>query len=255
MEAAKMREGSRDIGAWLFTSLLRSVGVETRLVCSLQPLQFGFLNEGSRQEFYSTDTPETTEMMQDKSHISISSTDTPPPPRSRKQATSRNPTFPSSSRETGVYTTPAEYIKETKTYSPNHPFFWSEAWDVASQKWITVEAMVGARVNQPSRIEPPGNAAQWESGAIGDNLLTYVIGFDNSISSLSLKNVVDVGGFVKDITKRYAKSYYSKTWRNRIESQGDEKWWTRVTKFLDRTEPLVYSLSPPLRTSLNSVVA
>ncbi len=53
--AARMRSGNRDVGAWLFTSLLRSVGVEARLVCSLQPLQFGFLNEGSRQEFYPTD--------------------------------------------------------------------------------------------------------------------------------------------------------------------------------------------------------
>jgi hypothetical protein len=75
-----------------------------------------------------------------------------------------------------------EYIAETKTYSPNHPFFWSEAWDIGSQKWIAVEPMVGARVNQPSRIEPPWTAAPWESGAIGDNLLNYVVGFDNSVS-------------------------------------------------------------------------
>lgn len=180
VQAARTKSGSRDVGAWLFTSLLRSVGVEARLVCSLQPLQFGFLNEGSRQDFYPTDLsqpPETTEMKRDKNRISISSTETPPTTR---KASSRNPTFPSSTRETRVYTTPSQYIAETKTFSPNHPFFWSEAWDKASQKWITVEPMVGARVNQPSRIEPPGTSAPWESGAIGDNILTYVIGFDNS---------------------------------------------------------------------------
>jgi len=33
-------EGSRDIGAQLFCALLRSVGVEARLVCSLQSLPF-----------------------------------------------------------------------------------------------------------------------------------------------------------------------------------------------------------------------
>ena len=44
--------------------------------------------------------------------------------------------------------------------------------------------MVGVRVNQPSKIEPPGTAAAWESGAIGDNILTYVVGFDNSTLSL-----------------------------------------------------------------------
>lgn len=37
---AKTLEGSRDFGAQLFCALLRSVGVEARLVCSLQPLPF-----------------------------------------------------------------------------------------------------------------------------------------------------------------------------------------------------------------------
>lgn len=33
-------EGSQDLGAQLFCALLRSIGVETRLVCSLQVLPF-----------------------------------------------------------------------------------------------------------------------------------------------------------------------------------------------------------------------
>ena len=37
---AKMMQGSRDFGAQLFCALLRSVAVEARLVCSLQPLPF-----------------------------------------------------------------------------------------------------------------------------------------------------------------------------------------------------------------------
>lgn len=38
--AANELEGSRDVGAQMFCALLRSAGVETRLVCSLQPLPF-----------------------------------------------------------------------------------------------------------------------------------------------------------------------------------------------------------------------
>lgn len=38
--AALSLEASRDVGAQLFCALLRSAGVETRLVCSLQPLPF-----------------------------------------------------------------------------------------------------------------------------------------------------------------------------------------------------------------------
>lgn len=37
---AKKLEGSRDFGAQVFCALLRSAGVEARLVCSLQPLPF-----------------------------------------------------------------------------------------------------------------------------------------------------------------------------------------------------------------------
>lgn len=40
--AAEHMEGSRDIGAQLFTALLRALGIETRLVASLQPLGFGW---------------------------------------------------------------------------------------------------------------------------------------------------------------------------------------------------------------------
>jgi xeroderma pigmentosum group C-complementing protein len=186
-ESARTRSGSRDVGAWLFTSLLRSVGVETRLVCSLQPLQFGFQNEGSRQRFV-TDPPEKTNRLASEvpetGQKTFSSTAIHVEAQQNVETRpTRNPSFPSSSiRQTGTYETPAQYIRETKTFSPHHPFFWSEAWDVASQKWIVVEPMVGARVNQPSRIEPPSTAAPWETGAMGDNTLSYAIGFDNSIS-------------------------------------------------------------------------
>lgn len=39
-EAAEKRSASRDVGAQLFCAVLRSVGVDARLVCSLQPLPF-----------------------------------------------------------------------------------------------------------------------------------------------------------------------------------------------------------------------
>ncbi|KAI5292116.1 hypothetical protein KEM52_006609, partial [Ascosphaera acerosa] len=41
-DIAKRCEGSRDVGAQLFTALLRSIGLESRLVSSLQPLGFGW---------------------------------------------------------------------------------------------------------------------------------------------------------------------------------------------------------------------
>ncbi|KAI5301113.1 hypothetical protein KEM56_001950, partial [Ascosphaera pollenicola] len=41
-ELARTCEGSRDVGAQLFTALLRSVGIEARMVTSLQPIGFGW---------------------------------------------------------------------------------------------------------------------------------------------------------------------------------------------------------------------
>ena len=41
-KAAKNREGSRDVGAQMFTALLRGLGIEVRLVANLQPIGFGW---------------------------------------------------------------------------------------------------------------------------------------------------------------------------------------------------------------------
>jgi xeroderma pigmentosum group C-complementing protein len=41
-QCAKALEGSRDVGAQLFTALLRGLGVEARMVASLQPVGFGW---------------------------------------------------------------------------------------------------------------------------------------------------------------------------------------------------------------------
>jgi xeroderma pigmentosum group C-complementing protein len=41
-KAAKLCEGSRDVGAQLFVALLRGIGVETRIVANLQPAGFGW---------------------------------------------------------------------------------------------------------------------------------------------------------------------------------------------------------------------
>src|SRR5271170_4997082 len=49
-QAAITKSGSRDLGAQLFCSLLRSVAVDTRLVCSLQPLPFSGTAKGQTPE-------------------------------------------------------------------------------------------------------------------------------------------------------------------------------------------------------------
>ena len=48
---AKGCEGSRDVGAQLFTALVRGLGIETRLIASLQPIGFGWsVNEEATEK-------------------------------------------------------------------------------------------------------------------------------------------------------------------------------------------------------------
>lgn len=63
LSQAKTLEGSRDFGAQLFCALLRSAGVEARLVCSLQPLPF------------SGTVKDMTPVKTDRKYIVISSSD------------------------------------------------------------------------------------------------------------------------------------------------------------------------------------
>ena len=53
IQAAKDLSASRDVGAQLFCALLRSAGVDARLVCSLQPLPFRAIDKiGTPQPKY-----------------------------------------------------------------------------------------------------------------------------------------------------------------------------------------------------------
>lgn len=166
-KAASSLKGSRDVGAQLSCALLRSVGVDARLVCSLQPLPF------------------------------LTGGPTLPKPRQTKPA--------SSMRQSR-----AETIKE----SP-HPVYWVEILDVGHQKWQPVDVLVTGTHFRPTKLEPPANDPR--------NTLSYVIAFEED-------------GTAKDVTRRYAKAYNSKTRRMRIDgpvvpsSMEGAKWWRKVMR-------------------------
>jgi len=67
-ECAKALEGSRDVGAQLFTALLRGLGLEARLVASLQPIGFGW----SQNEEASAKNPRALKRTRDRSSIDVS---------------------------------------------------------------------------------------------------------------------------------------------------------------------------------------
>lgn len=206
--------GSRDVGAMLFCALLRAVGLEVRLVCSLQPLTFAPGGptlprpRHTQKPSKTTPTPAVIHPAQDSpspyrpsrlgrlGHPHATAYHIPrisPPPSS----SSRPPTH-----HTGI--NESEY-----------PVYWAEILDVGHQKWQPVDALVTGTHFRPQKLEPPAS----DRG----NALTYVVAFEED-------------GAAKDVTRRYAKAYNSKTIRMRIDGPlvpaavKGPKWWRKALR-------------------------
>ncbi|KAL2149333.1 hypothetical protein VTH82DRAFT_8681 [Thermothelomyces myriococcoides] len=207
IEAARTLQGSRDVGAQLFCALLRSVGVKARLVCSLQPLSFATgtptmprqrqpqkpQKQPSKAELYAaavakheTKFPEfqagatTPSVRQRLGH---------PHATSYRPPTVAGPSHsPSPSRAEGPRTIRGE--------SP-FPVYWVEVLDAAHQSWHPVDPIVTGTQWKPHALEPPASDSL--------NSLTYAIAFE-------------ADGSARDVTRRYAKAYTSKTRRHRIDN-------------------------------------
>ncbi|KKA24277.1 DNA repair protein Rad4 [Rasamsonia emersonii CBS 393.64] len=206
---AKTLQGSRDFGAQLFCALLRSVSVETRLVCSLQPLPFSGVAKGM------------TPVKQKPEYIVISSDDHA---SSSDDVTRSRPQTPPKARRLGQpqfsesiprQSPPSRHIGASRNLQTSpYPVFWVEAFNQAVQKWIPVDPLVTKSVAKASKFEPPA----------GDryNGMSYVVAFEEDASA-------------RDVTQRYAKAYNAKTRKNRVESTKDgENWWTNTMKFFEK---------------------
>lgn len=203
--------GSRDVGAQLFCALLRAAGVETRLVCSLQPLSFV------------TGGPTLPKPRQAK-------TPSRPAP-ARVEATRADPTasaaIPSPRARLGhpnaaayivpeISTPPASVTPRTPPRQPapiresEFPVYWVEVLDAAHQKWQPVDCLVTYTMFRANKLEPPA--------ADRVNSLSYVVAFEED-------------GSAKDVTRRYAKAYNAKTRRLRVDGplvpDDDGKRWLR----------------------------
>ena len=79
-------KGSRDFGAQLFTALLRALGVETRLIFSLQPLGFNF---GKQEDAHRLDRKkdDLRKDLPDENSITETASSTPAKKRKRRRAT------------------------------------------------------------------------------------------------------------------------------------------------------------------------
>jgi len=212
--AAHTLHGSQDLGTQLFCALLRGIGLEARLVCSLQPLPFASAAERA--------TPQKTAAEKNTIVVDPYNKQAEPSPTKPKSQGPRNKRLSRLERVMGerhaVLNNTGIAPKKQKAYHTPYPVYWVEVLNPAYQKWVCIDTHSTFTVNAPEKLEPPLNFAQ--------NSLTYAIAFDEDYTA-------------KDVTRRYAKAYSAKTRKYRVESTpGGQEWWRRTMKFFERASPL-----------------
>ena len=247
-DAAKKRQGSRDVGAQLFCALLRSVGVDARLTCSLQPLPFhAYPKTQSTQskgplaiDKYHEERIEHTgrgkvENVKARSQspgestrhfgsvgarnrfVSNSATDIIQGSSSSNSNLAKKPSIASTSKYVAnpPLNTTNFLDRRKRIIESSYPIYWVEAFDEAAQIWIPVDPIVTKTVGKSRKLEPPTSDRE--------NNMSYVISFEDD-------------GSARDVTRRYAKAYNAKTRRTRVEATEDgERWFGQVLRLYRRS--------------------
>ncbi|TLD13746.1 uncharacterized protein PgNI_03794 [Pyricularia grisea] len=202
--------GSRDVGAQLFTALLRGLGLEARMIASLQPLGYGWskYEDADPEEQRSTQPPpeKTTQTKQ-------------PPQRKRKKNETRQQH--GSSRSQGkqngvvdeedsndvddfepqevnsddemVVEVPKKMVSQGKTFDKDleFPHYWTEVLSPVTHKYLAVDPVVKFTIATNRELvesfEPRGGRTEKAR-----QVMAYIMGFSSD-------------GTAKDVTVRYLK--------------------------------------------------
>lgn len=215
---AQTCSGSRDIGAQLFTALLRALGLDVRMVANLQPTGFGFNKLEDADEAQGDDLIEAESKQTNVKIPSVTKSrktsgvpkQTKSPGRPLRQNGRRNlkNTFDGSedddlalsseSDDDSVVEIPP--LKTSKLSSIQKrfdtdlefPHYWSEVLSPATNKYVPVDALVksiiGSNRDHIESFEPRGAKADKAK-----QIMAYVVGFSDD-------------GTAKDVTVRYLKN-------------------------------------------------
>lgn len=208
--------GSRDVGAQLFTALLRGLGLEARMVANLQCLGFGW----SKAEEAGEDTPAkeastngTEESSASGKAVSAAKPKKKPPARPTRRRTRKSdadaltmdldesdefadPLSEEESDDDSVVEITFERIKSkgpVKSFDKDleFPHYWTEVLSPVTSKYLPVDAIVKSVVGTSREIieslEPRGSKADKAK-----QIMAYVVGFSQD-------------GTAKDVTVRYLK--------------------------------------------------
>ena len=225
-DLARKCEGSRDVGAQLFTTLLRALNIEARLVASLQPAGFGWtkaeeadpkkkkksrfggdqITEGDNTGSDTQDTPRKNAKSDSSSTKLQSNTSTRRP---KSHTTSDTPhvidledsselsSAPEDLSDASLIditpSKPLQKIKAQKSIDDNLPFpiYWTEALSPVTNTYISVSPLVLSTIatspEQMSAFEPRGKESDR-----GKQVISYVVAYASD-------------GTAKDVTVRYLK--------------------------------------------------
>lgn len=228
-EQAKRCQGSRDVGAQLFTALLRAAGLEARLVTNLQPVGFGWSKseeakaKKDKGDIDSEGSDEEADAEQAEGDVTAKKASMPPElkklkksmrpisPRAQRKTPKRGGSLadpvklddessglsdvPGSDAESVIDVTPAKSTKPNKRYDRDLPFpsYWTEVLSPISDTWIPVEPIILNTVaNTPDLLiafEPRGAKADRAK-----QVMAYTLAYSADLTA-------------KDVTVRYLKRH------------------------------------------------
>ncbi|CAF3510865.1 unnamed protein product [Fusarium graminearum] len=210
---ARICEGSRDVGAQLFTALLRGLGLEARMVTNLPCLGFGW-NKLEEAEPEKSDSTNQTKATPDKKTETTKKTAATTKKQSSKKTiqAAKNTTRKAKSKpkvasdsedlELEYKDTDDESVVDmevtprkisTKKYDADmdFPHYWTEVLSPVTNKYLPVDAIVknvvGTNRDLIESLEPRGAKADKAR-----QIMAYIIGYSQD-------------GTAKDVTVRYLK--------------------------------------------------
>lgn len=215
---ARSCRGSRDVGAQLFTALLRGLGLEARMVANLQTLGFGWNKLEEAEKETEKDYEKTTAKPNDTSQAVKTEQSSPPPAKRQKQQNGpQSPKSKGKSRVTApividdsedldleykntddesvveLAVTPKRASKPTRKFDADleYPHYWTEVLSPVTKQYLPVDPIVKSVVASNRELiegfEPRGSKADKAR-----QVMAYIIGYSQD-------------GTAKDVTVRYLK--------------------------------------------------
>jgi xeroderma pigmentosum group C-complementing protein len=212
IECLLAKKGSRDTSSQLFVTILRAVGIDARLVCSLQPVSFRVAAERP------DDNRSINAAGKKQKKVATSGLSNEADTKSSVRFPFRAPA-PRLSSPPDEGSSKARAAKAFSSATSKPPTVWAEVYDERNCHWIPVDPIRGY-IGDAKAMEPPVSSKQ--------NIISYVLAFD-----------ADCDGCV-DVTRRYT-SHWEKT--NRLRGRelsksekeiGRRPWWDDFYETLRR---------------------